>query len=394
MNQEYTKAFDAYYYAHDCGSPYERNEQWLNFFDGIAERIVEEINPKTVLDAGCAMGFLVEGLRTRGVDAWGVDVSDYAIGQVHESIKAYCLLGSITQPFKQKVDLITCIEVLEHMPPNEAERGIENLCNHSDDILFSSTPFDYKESTHYNVQPPEYWSRIFAKHGFYRDVDFDASFITAWAVRYCLNKKPTHQVIYDYERRFWLLSKERFDLRQLSNEQRNQITRKDQSVDDLSDQLTIEKLNVEMILQELMNANQEIEKKQDFFNYVKNSWEQTQKALETEKLETEQLRISLEKLELEVTQTLSALEEEKREKEQLRISLEKLELEVTQTLNVLEEEKREKEQLLEALKTLTLETVHNQETLEAELQQLRERWEALEKTRTWKFLKTIYKLRK
>jgi len=27
MDQDYTKAFDAYYYAHDCGIPYERNEQ-------------------------------------------------------------------------------------------------------------------------------------------------------------------------------------------------------------------------------------------------------------------------------------------------------------------------------------------------------------------------------
>ena len=45
-----------------------------NFFDWIAERITRDINPKTVLDAGCAMGFLVEGLRARGVEAWGVDV--------------------------------------------------------------------------------------------------------------------------------------------------------------------------------------------------------------------------------------------------------------------------------------------------------------------------------
>ena len=66
MDQDYRKAFDAYYYAHDCGLPYERNEQWLNFFGGIAERIVQEINPKTELDAGCAMGFLVEGSAHTG----------------------------------------------------------------------------------------------------------------------------------------------------------------------------------------------------------------------------------------------------------------------------------------------------------------------------------------
>lgn len=40
-------------------------------FDSIAERLVKDICPKTVLDAGCAMGFLVETLRQKKVEAWG-----------------------------------------------------------------------------------------------------------------------------------------------------------------------------------------------------------------------------------------------------------------------------------------------------------------------------------
>ena len=47
-----------------------------------------------------------------------------------------------------------------------------NLCPHTADVLFSSTPFDYDEATHLNVQPPDYWAALFARHGFYRDVDF------------------------------------------------------------------------------------------------------------------------------------------------------------------------------------------------------------------------------
>ncbi len=67
-----TELYDAYYYATGCGQPYERNESWLRFFGGIADRIVSEIGPATVLDAGCALGFLVETLRERGVgpSAW------------------------------------------------------------------------------------------------------------------------------------------------------------------------------------------------------------------------------------------------------------------------------------------------------------------------------------
>jgi len=85
--------FDATYFATGCGLPYERNAHWLGFFGGIADRIVREINPRTALDAGCAMGFLVEALRERGVEAYGVDISEYAISQVHPSVKPYLPAG-------------------------------------------------------------------------------------------------------------------------------------------------------------------------------------------------------------------------------------------------------------------------------------------------------------
>jgi SAM-dependent methyltransferase len=216
------KDFNEYYYQHGCGSPYERNEQWLAFFQGIADRIIADVQPKTVLDAGCAKGFLVEGFRNRGVEAWGVDISEYAIQEVVESIKPFCWAGSITDPFPQKYDLIVTIEVVEHMPAEEGQKAIANLCAHSDRIIFSSTPFDYKEVTHYNVQPPEYWAREFARHGFFRDIDFDASFITSWALSYRKSDRPIHQLAYDYERRFWLLWKENTDLRQFNKELRDQ----------------------------------------------------------------------------------------------------------------------------------------------------------------------------
>ena len=57
--------YDEYYFKHNCGSPYERTPEWLQLFAGIADKIVREIGPRTVLDAGCAMGFLVEALRQR-----------------------------------------------------------------------------------------------------------------------------------------------------------------------------------------------------------------------------------------------------------------------------------------------------------------------------------------
>ncbi len=209
-----SELYDAYYFAHGCGREYKRDAHWLGFFDKIAARITSDIAPKTVLDAGCAMGFLVETLRKRGVEAWGVDISDYAIQNVHPDIQPYCWVGSVTEPFPRKYDLIVTIEVLEHLPRLESEQALANLCQHTDDVLFSSTPLDYKEATHFNVQPVEYWAELFARQGFFRDVDFDASFITPWAARFVRKKWPLTRAVRDYERKFWLLWKENVETRQ------------------------------------------------------------------------------------------------------------------------------------------------------------------------------------
>src|SRR3954469_18370298 len=105
-----TSRYGAYYYRHDCGIPYERNDYWLGFFGEIAAGIIRDLHPTTVLDAGCAMGFLVEALVQRGVDAHGIDISEFAISQAHESVRDRCQLQSLTEPLERRYDLITCIE--------------------------------------------------------------------------------------------------------------------------------------------------------------------------------------------------------------------------------------------------------------------------------------------
>ena len=205
--------FDAHYYANCCGRPYKRDEDWLRFFGTIAERIRSEIAPARVLDAGCAIGLLVETLRDRGIDAEGIDLSDYAIGQAHSSVQPHLRVGSITDEFPARYDLIVSIEVLEHMPAAAAEAAVDNFCRHTDDVLFSSSPTDFGEATHVNVRPPEYWAELFARHGFIRDVDYDASFILPWAVRYRRRADPLPRIVREYERAFARMVVERNELR-------------------------------------------------------------------------------------------------------------------------------------------------------------------------------------
>ena len=177
--------YDRHYYETALGPvPYDRTQvKWMDFFATIADRIVAEIKPRRVLDLGCAKGLLVEALRDRGVEAFGIDVSAYAISEVRADIKPFCRVASVTEPLDGPWDLITCIEVLEHLGEADGRQAIANICVAADDVLFSSTPDDFEEPTHVNVRPASWWIERFAERGFALDVDFDAAFVAPHAVR-------------------------------------------------------------------------------------------------------------------------------------------------------------------------------------------------------------------
>jgi len=173
-----TDVYDASYYEaygprDEAGQllspPYRRGEpHWKQFFGTIAERIIEQLSPQTVLDAGCAIGFLVEELRSRGVDARGVDVSEWG-NCPSTSLTPRILPGGLPdRRVRSPLRPDHLHGVLEHLPGNEAEAIIANICRHCATVLFSSTPDDFKEPTHLNVQPTDYWIGLFAAQGFFR----------------------------------------------------------------------------------------------------------------------------------------------------------------------------------------------------------------------------------
>jgi len=128
------------------------------------------------------MGFLVEALWDRGIQAYGIDISAYAISQVRRDMIPFCRVATLTEPVDRRYDLVTCIEVVEHMTDDEARLSIQNLAAATDTILFSSSPFDLTEPTHINVKQPIAWLELFAAVGFFPDLMFDASFVTPQAM--------------------------------------------------------------------------------------------------------------------------------------------------------------------------------------------------------------------
>ena len=112
LERENDLLYNEKYYQNYNGDNYGRNEKWFSFFGNIADNIVEKIQPKTVLDIGCAYGLLVESLRDRGCRAFGIDVSDYALSRARDDIVKYLSVDTILRLMGRKFDLIVTIEVI------------------------------------------------------------------------------------------------------------------------------------------------------------------------------------------------------------------------------------------------------------------------------------------
>ncbi|WP_129633364.1 glycosyltransferase [Candidatus Oscillochloris fontis] len=247
IDQNSQERFNEYHYTTHYTRPYRRDTYWMAFFGQIADQILVNIKPKRVLDAGCALGLLVEQLRLRQIEADGIDISEYAISQAPETVRPFLRVGSISAAFGQHYDLIICNEVVEYMSQAEAEQTIVNLCMHSDDILFSSVPLDFKSDTRCNVHPIEYWAELFARQGFVRDVDFDVSFLSPWTIRFRRSSEPIHRLLRDYERRFWELWKANTDLRELVLEQRTHERETEQEKERVHQQAEVLALQQQLI---------------------------------------------------------------------------------------------------------------------------------------------------
>ncbi len=160
-----------------------------------ARRLVTDLQIESVLDASSEPGPLVEKLRDLDVDASGLDASE--------------TLGA---PLERKYDLVLCIDVLEQLSPTDAEAALENVCASTDRVVFSSTPFEYAEPSNVNVHAPEDWSAQFARQGFVRNLEYDASFLTPWAALYERSHTLLPEVVRTYDRAWWQL---RLEVRQV-----------------------------------------------------------------------------------------------------------------------------------------------------------------------------------
>lgn len=143
-------------------------EDSLNSAKEVIPVILKYITPKSVIDVGCGIGTWLSIWKEYGVNnITGVDGS-YVISENLLIDKKDFIAANLEKGFNlnQQFDLVSSLEVAEHIKPEHAEIFVASLCDLGDIILFSAAIPGQDGTLHLNEQYPDYWIQLFAKHGF------------------------------------------------------------------------------------------------------------------------------------------------------------------------------------------------------------------------------------
>lgn len=138
VNKEF---YDRKYYEAgiETGKSLYQNYRWIpEMTIPLAHHIIRKCNlypEQSVLDFGCAKGYLVKALRLLGMEAYGVDVSEYAISEADEDVEYYVSKIEPLADLSITVRTIICKDVLEHIPYESIDEQLKILFNHGSQLF-------------------------------------------------------------------------------------------------------------------------------------------------------------------------------------------------------------------------------------------------------------------
>jgi len=168
------QASDIYYFGDDrFFYPKEfytnmENSRRLKCVQEIAINVMDLLGDvRSVLDVGCGNGLWLSIMNKEYAihDLQGID-GEWA--KEHQLDKNIFMAHDLTKPFElnRKFDLVSSIEVAEHLPEACAISFIDSLCKHGNIILFSAAIPEQAGSNHINCQYPSWWAKLFDANGY------------------------------------------------------------------------------------------------------------------------------------------------------------------------------------------------------------------------------------
>lgn len=165
-------------------------------------------NVKSILDAGCGSGKLMQKLITEYADEFdvhGFDISVNCLDPFFDDLKQEILsVGCLWNPedLQKKYDGVICTDVMEHIPTDRVPAVLRNLQNCTRNLGYFSValfPDGYgkilvNEPLHLTVESPEWWFQRFEEAGYRivsHAVESDEHGNAMWLHAYVVPKNET-----------------------------------------------------------------------------------------------------------------------------------------------------------------------------------------------------------
>ena len=134
----------------------------------IANSILNSFKVTCVIDVGCGTGALLEALRDRGCDVFGLEYSEAALKYCHArqlNVARFDLERDVFTD-NRTFDVAISMEVAEHLPEIVADQYVDLLTCLARVIVFTAASPGQGGPDHVNEQPPLYWITKFQERGF------------------------------------------------------------------------------------------------------------------------------------------------------------------------------------------------------------------------------------
>ena len=180
-----------------------KNPKTKDFIKNLARRIVEDFNPKTVLDCGCVDGLLVLELRKLGVRAYGVSSSKKILDCIPDEALKYCFFGEIldrksNENFLDKYDLVVCVQDFEFLKCLYLKEYILSLADMASNLLVG-TIGQFKRKDDLLVP----FSSILATKKIFRNLNYRIDFLDGRIFLFSnMELEDINILIKDYEKAF------------------------------------------------------------------------------------------------------------------------------------------------------------------------------------------------
>lgn len=161
---------------------FRRRECLRSDYRLVARALLDQVPFASVVDVGCANGFLLEEFAADGREIAGVELSPDVVGLLAPSIRDHVLIGDFSE-LEGQWDLACCVEVAEHIPPRRSQELVDTLSRIArSSIYFTAAPPGQAGRGHINCRPHEEWLEMFRRAGWQPD-DEDTAWLRAMLAR-------------------------------------------------------------------------------------------------------------------------------------------------------------------------------------------------------------------